>query len=323
MDSLYPPLPAKVTIDVCSACNLACPMCPTGARTTQMSIGLISPTEFRRYLDQFPQLNRVSLYHLGEPFLNKHIFEILAICAERKLETRIDSHFSLNMDDEFLRRILHSGLERLQASIDGASQKTYEAYRIKGNFDLAFNNLRRMRALQKQEGLDSPRLVWKFLVNRFNEAEIDQAKRMAAEIDVELDIAFFGLVDDCPDADLTNGKSLGELKKYWLPEKEEHVLPHYREGYHKPYFYEEKCHWLFDSLVVHTNGDVMPCCYLASARSAFGNLNSQPIEAIWNSPQYQYARSLFLEDTAVPRVPVPCETCPIYRHRRSSGPSCQ
>jgi MoaA/NifB/PqqE/SkfB family radical SAM enzyme len=220
------------------------------------------------------------------------------------------------MDDAFLRRILQSGLERLQASIDGASQERYAAYRVKGNFQLAFDNLRRLRELQKREGPADLSLVWKFIVNRWNVDDIPAARDLAAQIDVPLVLDQFSIIDDCPDADLAPGVSHAELKVRWLPLAHPgHLLPRYRSDWDKPYFDEGPCHWLFDSLVVHTDGLVMPCCYTSSAGSAMGDLNVQSIEEIWQSPAYRYARSLFLDGVTVPRVPVVCERCPIYEQK--------
>jgi radical SAM protein with 4Fe4S-binding SPASM domain len=315
--SLAPPLPTAVTIDSSSACNLRCPMCPTGAHTSDMSTGLLTPGQLRKYLDEFPDLRTLSLYHIGEPFLNPRIFELLAIAMQRGVRIHIDSHFSLPMEDAFLRRLLRSGLSRLRASIDGASAEGYSAYRINGDFELAFGNLRRLRNLQKNEGPAGLRLLWKFIVNRWNVAEIPKAQALAADIDVPLVLDQFSIVDDCPDRDLTRGVSHAELRSKWLPMAHpEHLLPRYQPEWNKPYFEEGPCPWLFNSVVVHSDGSVMPCCYTASAKSAMGNLSAQSIEEIWNSAAYRYARSLFLDDVRVPRVPVACETCPIYARAR-------
>jgi radical SAM protein with 4Fe4S-binding SPASM domain len=255
------------------------------------------------------------LFAVGEPFLNKDIFDIIDIATQRGIGTRIDTNFSLQLDDPYLRRILESGLEVLQISLDGASNETNAVYRRKGSFDLAFGNLKRLRTMQTEVGCSTPRIFWKFTVNRFNEHEVPTAEEMAAEIDVKFRWKPFYVVDDCPDVDQTLGMSIEELKRYWLPTNETYLAPEYR-GEKPPAL---PCRWLFESAVIHTRGQVMPCCYAASESSQMGNVNDRPFGEIWNSPAYRYARSLFTGDESVPRVPVVCEQCPILHTYRESA----
>jgi radical SAM protein with 4Fe4S-binding SPASM domain len=304
---LSPSLPERLTVEPVSYCNLACPQCPTGNGTLTIGRGRLQPAAFEELLDQFPDLKWLSLFAVGEPFLNKEIFELLAITTRRGIGVRIDSNLSLRLDDSFLRKILQSGLEVLQVSLDGASNETNAAYRRNGSFDLAFGNLRRLREIQKAEGHDLPRIYWKFTVNRFNEHEVETAREMAERIDVEFRWKPFYVVDDCPDVDQTGGASIEELKRYWLPTDETYLAPEYRGEQPEPL----PCRWLFESAVIHTQGQVMPCCFAAAEESKMGSLREQSFEEIWSSPAYRYARSLFTGDASVPRVPVVCERCPI------------
>lgn len=315
--SLSPPLPQRLTVEPVSYCNLACPQCPTGNGTLTIRRGVLQPEAFERLISQFPDLRRVSLFAVGEPFLNKKIFELLAIAKRHGLGVRIDSNLSLPLSDSFLRQIAQSGLEVLQASLDGASNQTNAIYRRNGSFDLAFGNLKRLREIQKEEGFSQPEIFWKFTVNRFNEHEVPLARQMAEEIDVRFRWKPFYVVDDCPDVDQTLGMSIEELKRYWLPENEIYLAPEYRSEKPAPL----PCRWLFESAVIHTQGQVMPCCYAAAESSQMGNLNEQSFEEIWTSPAYRYARSLFTGEESVPRVPVVCESCPIlHTYREAARP---
>lgn len=49
-----------------------------------------------------------------------------------------------------------------------------------------------------------PKIIWKFLVNRYNEHEIDYAKQLAKQIGVELLFDKMGLADDIPDLAFRN-----------------------------------------------------------------------------------------------------------------------
>jgi MoaA/NifB/PqqE/SkfB family radical SAM enzyme len=49
-------------------------------------------------------------------------------------------HSNLNIDKSIIPKIAKSGIDLISASIDGASKETYEKFRIKGNYELAWSN---------------------------------------------------------------------------------------------------------------------------------------------------------------------------------------
>lgn len=313
--SLTPPMPAHIVIDISSRCNLACPLCPTGNGTINLKKDMLTPADFRKFIKQFPHILSVSLFNWGEPFLNAHIFDILDIAREYDIKTDIDTNFSLHFTDEKLLKIARSGLSVLRVSLDGASQKTYGVYRHGGDFELAFSNMKRLRKLQKKAGLKTPRIYWKFLVNKFNENELEKAKQMAKDIDVRLLFDYFLLADDIRDISVTPGQSIAEKRKFWLTTKKQYLAKQYQSDTLETPYFHRTCPWLFSSLVIHPDGNVLPCCYAASEESSMGNVHTQSVDEIWNSPKYQYARSLFIDGATVDRVPVICEKCPIYLNR--------
>lgn len=316
--SLRPPLPANIVIDSATVCNLACPLCPTGTRTTDVSRGMLTPDDFSLFTSQFPNLTSVWLYYLGEPLLNPKIFEILDRARRSHVAIDIDTNFSLRLDDAYLRRLIHSGLRTLRVSLDGASQATYGTYRKYGDFRLAFGNMKRLRALQKKLGAKTPKIYWKFLVTRHNESEIDKAKMLAQKIDVTLILDQFMLSEDVVDIRVVKDKTLAERKTYWLPQNRKYLSPYYLSAQQKPPFLHRPCPWLFSSLIILPDGMVLPCCYAASRLSAMGNLKTQSLSEIWYSKKYLYARSLFMKGSRVPRVPVLCERCPVYQKSTKS-----
>lgn len=314
---MRPALPEHIVMDISSVCQLRCPFCPTGVRDMSLKRGFVDTAEFVRRLSMFPRLRSVSLFNWGEPFLNPDVLAIIRAAHDRGVRTDIDSNFSLKLSDAYLEGIIDSGLDVLRVSIDGASQKTYAAYRRNGDFSLAYGNMKRLRRMQRERGAATPVIYWKFLVHKKNEHEIDTAKRMAADIGVNILFDMFQFSEDLVDVRVTR-TPLAKLLAAWLPTDPSRRAPHLTRGVPKAPFNTRPCPWLFSSLVVHTDGSILPCCYVASKKSAMGSVADQPIDEIWYAKKYAYARSLFT-GVRVPREPVVCERCPVYRRRMASG----
>jgi radical SAM protein with 4Fe4S-binding SPASM domain len=226
----------------------------------------------------------------------------------KNILVNIDSNFSMELSDYKLSRIINSGLSTLQISLDGATATSYNKYRQNGDFDLVYNNLKRLRDFQKEQGATSPKIIWKFIVNKYNQHELEQAKKMAQEIDVEILFDKIGLADDIVDLQVTPQTSLLEKKATWLPSDPNFI----RDKYLADHVSDQICPMLFKNIFVHSNGQILPCCYVADEASAMGDLNKQPLSDIWNSNKYLYARSLFFPQAKVKKESVVCEHCQLF-----------
>ncbi|MBN2706062.1 MAG: radical SAM protein, partial [Deltaproteobacteria bacterium] len=188
------PLPHKFYVETGNICNLRCPFCGTGLRRTGFARGFLAPDDFRVIVEKIaPYTDHVSLYNFGEPFLNKNFLQLVSLAAGSGV--RCSTHSNLNayaFDDESAAAVIVSGLHFLSASIDGASQETYAKYRVGGSFNLAISNLERLQQARERLGSATPQLVWKFLVNRFNENEQLQAEKLARSLGVPIE---FHLMD--------------------------------------------------------------------------------------------------------------------------------
>lgn len=303
-----PPLPSRITVEPIPACNLSCPLCPTGAGSTDLAKRPLSLRDFRKIVDPLPGLKQVFLYHWGEPFLNKEIFAIIAHARARGLETHIDSNLSFDRGDDFLRRIIDSGLSLLRVSLDGCSQRTYARYRVGGRFDWAFDNMRRLRELQKELKARSPRVLWKFIVNRHNEHEVARARALAKSIDVPVQFDPIILADDLPDQRL--GGTVEQRAAAWLPRNARYVSSYYDAIPPRVPMRKGACPHPFQSAWIDSSGDVFPCCYASLQKHAFGNVLERPLREIWRSAPYRQARG-FRARGEKP-LDIICNRCPLY-----------
>ena len=185
-------LPGRMFIECTAACNISCAQAccaPETGITRTRQAGMLDFALFKRVIDEVgPTLGRIDFFNYGEAFLNKRAVEMCEY---------IKSHFphiylytstnGLALTEEKARRLVHSGIDEVTFSIDGASQQTYEQYRQRGRFDVAISNLRAMADEKRKAGLDVPFLNWRYILFTWNDSdeEMERARALAAEIGVD------------------------------------------------------------------------------------------------------------------------------------------
>jgi radical SAM protein with 4Fe4S-binding SPASM domain len=296
--------PTSMTIDPVTACNLRCPFCPTGGGYTGLKKETLTPDLFERIVANLRTelLDEVNFYNWGEPFLNRNIFEYIRFFADQRTRTEVSTNFSVDdYGPEFLEQIVASGLTTLVVSIDGASQETYGKYRIRGSWSRVVGNMKNLAEVKRAHGVAHPRVAYKMLLHRFNEHEIDQARRVAEECDADflLNERFW-----CPD----------ELRDEWIARR---VLDGHDEAIPQGFSSDPGetistyCRQLWDSAIVNANGDVFPCCLVFRAEDEVGNLVRQDIREIRNNPRMLHLRRFVTDSgTSAPDFPNDCEQCP-------------
>jgi len=223
----------------------------------------------------------VHLYNWGEPFLNPHILNYVRRLHDMGKFTEINSNFSAkDYDDHYMESLVGSGLDQLQISIDGASQESYGKYRVNGDFKRVLCNMKRLTAAKQRLNSATPELFYKMMLNRFNEEEVEEARRIAEGVG-----AVFSLHET-----------------FWIPEalKEEWraTAIEKRYGDTKPEWYglpgsgliHTCCRQMWEMVVVNANGDVFPCCAVFDPAHALGNLLEEPFSKIWNGAKMRYLR---------------------------------
>jgi radical SAM protein with 4Fe4S-binding SPASM domain len=294
--------PTTLSLDPAAVCNLRCPFCPTGGGYGGFERALLTPERFSRIVAHLDTdlIQRVELYNWGEPLLNPHLVDFIAYFSERSAETEISTNFSQrDYDEGFLADLVRSGLTTLIVSIDGATQQTYERYRVRGNLERVLGNMRRLAAVKSDLGSDTPLVLFKMLLHRHNQHEVEEARRIAA---------------DCGAQFLLN-------ERFWCPDE---VAAEWRVGGTGPVaapvlgytampeeVISTYCRQLWESAIVTATGDVHPCCLTYEPHHAIGNLETQELASIRNGPQAMYLRRLVTDPTTPPpEFTNSCERCP-------------
>ena len=144
-------LPGRMFIECTAACNISCAeacCAPETGITRTRQAGMLDFDLFRRVIDEVgPTLGRVDFFNYGEAFLHKRAVEMCEYI--KRTYPHIYLYTSTNglaLTEDQARRLVHSGIDEVTSSVDGASQESYEKYRQRGKLEVALRNLRAMQA---------------------------------------------------------------------------------------------------------------------------------------------------------------------------------
>jgi radical SAM family protein/iron-sulfur cluster protein len=187
-----PALPSRLYVECTAACNISCAQAccaPETGITRTRHAGMLDFDVFRRAIDEAgPSLVRVDFFNYGETFLHKRAVEMCEYIKTRFPHIYLyTSTNGLAFRDGDIPRLVHSGIDEVTFSIDGATADSYAIYRQRGQFEKAVRNLETAANEKRRAGRDVPHINWRYILFTHNDsdAEMDRARTLAAEIGVD------------------------------------------------------------------------------------------------------------------------------------------
>ena len=186
------PQPSRMYIECTAACNISCTeacCAPETGITRTRQAGMLDFELFRRVVDEVgPSLVRIDFFNYGEAFLHKRAVEMCEYIKSAFPQIYLyTSTNGLALTDAQARRLVHSGIDEVTFSVDGATPESYVKYRQRGRFDVAIATLRAMADEKRRSGRDVPFLNWRYILFNWNDSdtEMAHARRLAADIGVD------------------------------------------------------------------------------------------------------------------------------------------
>jgi sulfatase maturation enzyme AslB (radical SAM superfamily) len=266
-----PHWPDIVQIESTNLCNAKCVFCPRDEMHRRQ--GVMDFELYRKVVDECAALGitHVRVHNYGEPFLDKTLVEKVRYAKSKGIaEVGMISNGSL-ITEELARGMIDAGLDAINISVDASGKEVFEATRLHLKYDDVIQNVRTLARLRNESGRTHPKLILSF-VRQNNSAEeanfIKEWSQVADKIHI---------------TDLHNWAGT-------LNAKSDVKFPCYRL-------------WL--TFTVLWDGRVSMCCADFDGRHVFGDLKSQTIAEVWNSPLYTAARRQHLESGG----PEICRSC--------------
>lgn len=268
-------------------CILHCPFCPTGkqnSRTNGFADTLLYTNIFSQLSDY---LYLITLHGWGEPLLNKELPQIVALAHQHNICTAITTNGML-LNASMSESLIESKLDILYVSIDGCSEESYQKYRVGGSFEKVISNVQQLVELKKRKKSYFPFIEWQYIVFKHNEHEISQAKLMAKKMGINNIVFLPAYTEDDnfaptdPSMRLSNGSPLSK---------------------------RSDCNHLWNTLSIHWNGTLVPCCYDYDEKYSFGNIYTTSFNEIWNSEPFTESRKMVTSGDLKQYHFTPCKNC--------------
>jgi MoaA/NifB/PqqE/SkfB family radical SAM enzyme len=185
-------------IDVSGHCNLSCPSCPRGNSPRNSIKGFMDLKLFEKIIDRIliddPDLDCITLFNWGEPFLHPALADIVKIMNQKNIFSALSSHMSIGNNFD---AVIKANPGWLRISVSGYYQNVYELTHTGGNIDLVKSNMYRIRYLIDKYKLDTKiEVVYhKYLNNRGD--DFNKMKALCDELNFFLHdtVAFFAPIE--------------------------------------------------------------------------------------------------------------------------------
>jgi pyruvate-formate lyase-activating enzyme len=182
-------MPTSVMMENTSACNLDCLSCQRDTVKQLRRRRAMSLDDVRTLASAFERMGVkvITYHHLGEPFLSKHLLDELHIIRDRNPGIRLQVSTNGMLIDTDQKREAALLFDHIQFSLDGINQDMASRYQRGLEFKRALQNLGDLVTYRDARNRIQPRIVWKYLLFRWNEHEayLSRAIELAREMRVD------------------------------------------------------------------------------------------------------------------------------------------
>lgn len=274
-------LPISISFEPTTSCNLRCPECPSGLREFTRPTGMLEKNFFRETIDDiYKDILYLIFYFQGEPYLNRNFLDMVKYASAKGIytATSTNAHY---LTDDIAKKTVESGLDRLIISIDGTTQDVYKQYRRGGNVDKVIQGAKNIVKWKKELNSKTPFVFFQFLVVKPNEHQIEDIKKLGAEIgvdEVRFKTAQVYDYENDPNQLIPVNEKFSRYKKN-------------KQGKHEAKNkLANHCWKLWHANVITWDGMVVPCCFDKDASHRLGNLKNQSFKEIWHNDNYKQFR---------------------------------
>ncbi len=282
----FPMMCVLALVYVCNARCRNCPYTNSKIRQDYSDSPFMKEETFRIIADQCGKYGAwIRISGGGEPMLHPRIVEMVEYAKKAGAKVGLITNGSL-FDSEKTRRLLESGVDMIEFSVDASNEKEYALVRAGLDWRNLVSNVR--RAVRMRNRLKS------------NTKIIASAVKQKA-VDIIAARAFWSpIVDDFQERkyltwSITDPSCSADKAPYLPPEKR---IP---------------CPFVFERLNIDSRGRVMVCGFDIAGRTDMGNIHEKSISEIWHSKGFRYYRRMHLarKGNAIPM----CRRCPDWKYR--------
>ncbi len=274
--------PFIINIDPSDACNFQCKFCPTGDRELmKMTVGrnlqIMDFELYKKIIDDICEFDDkvkvIRLYKDGEPLLNPHFADMVRYAKQSGCCDRVDTTTNASLlTKERSDRIIEAGLDRINISIEGVSEKQYmdfSGYKI--DYDELVRNIR---------------YFYEHKTNTEMIVKINGDVLTGDEHNKFLET--FG--------DITDGIYIESIMDCWPTFKQTKVEINKTRGIYGQEIREVSvCPYVFYSIAINSDGSVSLCFLDWSRKLVLGNCRTEKLKSIWLGDKIKEYQKMFLK----------------------------
>ncbi|MCL2596189.1 MAG: radical SAM protein [Paludibacter sp.] len=256
-------MPVFASFEPSNFCNLQCPQCPVSMRTKQNFKGELM--SFDLFKNIFNELKHNLLYAIfyfqGEPLINKNLTKMIAFAHKNKVFTMTSTNAQL-LDNQTSRELVESGLDKIIISIDGATQESYEQYRIGGSLERAIEGVKFIQNWKKKLHSRTPLVEIQCLLLSTTEQQIFEMQQLTKTLNADKLIFKTAQFYDFENGNILMPKN-EKLSRYCLNTDGKYMI---KNKLHN------RCLRLWAGTVITSDGKILPCCFDKNADFIFGEI---------------------------------------------------
>lgn len=301
--------PTRMRLEVSTMCQLKCTECYM--RKNQygtLGCGNLRIDDFRKIIEENEYLEEIEISNSGEVFLNPDLVEILDEASKKNIKITIKNGVNFNnVSDEQIEALVKYNVTEITFSIDGATQKVYQTYRNGGDINKVIDNIKKLNITKKKYNSEMPKLKWQFILMPHNICEINEAKKIADDLDMIFDIKlnWDNEIIFCDEVKKITGMKYVTRKQY----NEEHEID-----------YGNACAQFIMTPQFNWDGRMLGCCQIFMEDFGFNILETKLIDIV-NDIRTIYIRKFLMEkfEDINSNYYFPCKKCEHYLHMKKRG----
>lgn len=262
-----PPYPIQLDFELNYSCNFRCSMCTWSAENTSNK-GKSTWISFELYKEIIDEgvnkgLSAVRLNYINEPLIRKDIFDFIEYADKKGI---LDIYFSTNgslLTEDNSKKLINSGLTRLQVSIDATSKDVFDKVRQGGSYNTVLNNVLKFLDIRKKLNKELPTLRVNFVKTDLNKHQLDEF------------LEFWSDKSDCI--------GIQNLVNIMKP------------SYNKNKNINFKCSQPFTHMTLRYDGSLLPCCAFFGAKLPIAKIKNESKHFISNEKNLENPETNNLE----------------------------
>jgi len=254
--------------------NLKCPMCTWAMENEQqLRKDWFSFEDYKRLLKEAVEngTKSLTLTYINEPLIREDISQFIRYAADiGVIDILITTNGTL-LTKEVSKKLIDSGLTKINISLDAVTEETYNKIRVGGDFKKTIKNIFDFLKVREDMCKKIPKLGVNFARTKLNDHEYqDFIKFWKDKADL---IVVQNMINPFAEGKFYNPSKNNVFKKSEKP------IP---KKFH--------CPEPFKRMTVRPNGDVLPCCSFYAVDIPVGNWKNNTLTEIWNSEKMKNIR---------------------------------